>query len=125
MPYITFPNRTTEQRAVAFMIGKFQTRATLPGIHLVPQEALAALTEAGIEFKLKVPSNRLRPGESPDDVVIQRDQSRERRDDRLVIIRNEHSQPRGISHATLHQADNDSSRDGSTPGSRLVHTVAR
>ncbi len=69
MVTITFPNTTTERRAVAFMIGKFTGRVVKPGVHLLPEEALEALKAANIPFDIKPPSKRKRPGESPDDVV--------------------------------------------------------
>ncbi len=70
MVSITFPNSTTERRAIAFMIGRFASRKTRPGVHLVPEEALPALTAQKIPFEIKVKSTAPRPGESPKDVTI-------------------------------------------------------
>ncbi len=79
MVTITFPNSTTERRAVAFMIGKFSGRVIRPGVHLLPEEAVEALTAHNIPFIIKVPSTKKRPGETPEDVVAAPIQRRRQR----------------------------------------------
>ena len=66
---ITFPNTTTERRAVAFLLGKFNGRVIKPGVHLLPEEAVEALAVAKIPFTIKPASKKRRPGESADDVI--------------------------------------------------------
>ncbi len=70
MVTITFPNRTIELRAVAFMIGKFISRKTRHGAHLVPEDALPALTAQKIPFEIKKKSTAPRPGESLKNVMV-------------------------------------------------------
>ena len=40
MVTITFPDRETEKRALAFLIGRFSGRVVRSGDHLVPEAAL-------------------------------------------------------------------------------------
>jgi hypothetical protein len=50
MVTITFPDRETEKRALAFLIGRFSGRVVRSGDHLVPQAALEALADRNIPF---------------------------------------------------------------------------
>lgn len=53
MVTITFPDRETEKRALAFMLGRFSGRVLRSGEHLVPEAALEALADQNIEFSVK------------------------------------------------------------------------
>jgi len=50
MVTIKFPDRETEKRALAFLIGRFSGRVLKSGEHLVPDAALEALAEQNIVF---------------------------------------------------------------------------
>jgi hypothetical protein len=50
MVTITFPDRETERRALAFLIGRFSGRVLRSGEHLVPEAALEALADQDIPF---------------------------------------------------------------------------
>lgn len=50
MVTITFPDRATEKRALAFLIGRFSGRVLRSGEHLVPAAALEALADQNITF---------------------------------------------------------------------------
>jgi hypothetical protein len=50
---ITFPDRDTEKRALAFLLGRFSGRVMKTGEHLVPEAALEALADQNIEFTVK------------------------------------------------------------------------
>ncbi len=50
MVTITFPDRDTEKRALAFLIGRFSGWVLRSGEHLVPEAALEALAEQGVPF---------------------------------------------------------------------------
>jgi hypothetical protein len=50
MVTITFPDRETEKRALAFLLGRFSGRVLRSGEHLVPQAALEALADQNILF---------------------------------------------------------------------------
>ncbi len=50
---ITFQNRATEKRALAFLLGRFSGRVLKSGEHLVPEAALEALAEQNIPFTVK------------------------------------------------------------------------
>ncbi|HEV2973294.1 MAG TPA: hypothetical protein VGY55_25225 [Pirellulales bacterium] len=50
---ITFPDRETEKRALAFLIGRFSGRANRAGDHFVPEAALEALADQNIPFTVK------------------------------------------------------------------------
>ncbi len=50
MVTITFPDRETEKRALAFLIGRFSGRVLRSGEHLVPEAALEALADANVPF---------------------------------------------------------------------------
>ncbi|MGH7960237.1 MAG: hypothetical protein ACRERD_00230 [Candidatus Binatia bacterium] len=47
---ITFPDRATEKRALAFLLGRFSGRVLRSGEHLVPEAALEALADQNIPF---------------------------------------------------------------------------
>jgi hypothetical protein len=50
---ITFPDRETEKRALAFLLGRFSGRVLKTGEHLVPEAALEALADQNIPFTVK------------------------------------------------------------------------
>lgn len=50
---ITFPDRETEKRALAFLLGRFSGRVLKSGEHLVPEAALEALADQNIPFTVK------------------------------------------------------------------------
>jgi hypothetical protein len=53
MVTITFPDRKTEKRALAFLLGRFSGRVLRSGEHLVPEAALEALADQNILFTVK------------------------------------------------------------------------
>jgi hypothetical protein len=53
MMTITFPDRDTEKRALAFLLGRFSGRVLRSGEHLVPEAALEALADENIPFTVK------------------------------------------------------------------------
>jgi len=53
MVTITFSDRTTEKRALAFLLGRFSGRVLRSGEHLVPEAALEALADQNIPFTVK------------------------------------------------------------------------
>ncbi|MEK7729312.1 MAG: hypothetical protein AAB354_12940 [candidate division KSB1 bacterium] len=53
MVTITFPDRKTEKRALAFLLGRFSGRVLRSGEHLVPEAALEALANQNISFLMK------------------------------------------------------------------------
>jgi len=53
MVTITFADRETEKRALAFLLGRFSGRVLRSGEHLIPEAALEALAEQNIEFTVK------------------------------------------------------------------------
>jgi len=53
MVTITFPDRETEKRALAFLLGRFSGRVLRSGEHLVPEAALEALAAQNIPFTVK------------------------------------------------------------------------
>jgi hypothetical protein len=50
---ITFADRETERRALAFLLGRSSGRVLKTGEHLVPEAALEALAEQNIPFAVK------------------------------------------------------------------------
>ena len=50
---ITFPDRDTEKRALAFLLGRFSGRILRTGEHIVPEAALEALADQNIPFTVK------------------------------------------------------------------------
>ena len=57
MVRITFQDRATEKRALAFLLGRFSGRVLKGGEHLVPEAALEALAEEDIPFQVKGKAN--------------------------------------------------------------------
>ena len=53
MVTITFADRETEKRALAFLLGRFSGRVLRSGEHIVPEAAMEALAEQGISFTVK------------------------------------------------------------------------
>lgn len=53
MVTITFPDRPTEKRALAYLLGRFSGRVVRSGEHLVPEAALEALADQNIPFTVK------------------------------------------------------------------------
>jgi hypothetical protein len=53
MVSITFPDRETEKRALAYLLGRFSGRVLRSGEHLVPAAALEALADQNIPFTVK------------------------------------------------------------------------
>jgi hypothetical protein len=53
MVTITFADRETEKRALAFLLGCFSGRVLRSGEHLVPGAALEALADQNIPFAVK------------------------------------------------------------------------
>jgi hypothetical protein len=53
MVTITFPDRETEKRALAFLLGRFSGRVLGSGEHIVPEAALEALADQNIPFSVK------------------------------------------------------------------------
>ncbi len=53
MVTISFPDRATEKRALAFLLGRFSGRVVRSGEHLVPEAALEALADQNIPFTVK------------------------------------------------------------------------
>ena len=47
---ITFADRDTERRALAFLLGRFSGKVLRSGEHIVPEAALEALADQGISF---------------------------------------------------------------------------
>ena len=50
---IRFPDRETEKRALAFLIGRFSGRVLKSGEHIVPEAALEALADQSIPFTVE------------------------------------------------------------------------
>jgi hypothetical protein len=53
MVTITFVDRATEKRALAFLLGRFSGRVLRSGEHLMPEAALEALADQNIPFTVK------------------------------------------------------------------------
>jgi hypothetical protein len=53
MVTITFPDRETERRALAFLLGRYSGRVLRSGEHLVPEAALEALADQNISFTVQ------------------------------------------------------------------------
>jgi hypothetical protein len=53
MVTITFADRETEKRALAFLLGRFSGRVLRSGEHLVPEAALEALADQNIPFTVQ------------------------------------------------------------------------
>jgi hypothetical protein len=52
---ITFPDRETEKRALAILLGRFSGHILKTGEHRVPDEALSVLSEQQIAFSVVDP----------------------------------------------------------------------
>lgn len=50
---ITFSDRETEKRALAFLLGRFSGHVLRSGEHLIPEAALEALADQNIPFTVK------------------------------------------------------------------------
>jgi hypothetical protein len=50
---IKFPDRETEKRALAYLLGRFSGRILKSGEHLVPEAALEALAAQNIQFSVE------------------------------------------------------------------------
>ena len=50
MVTITFQDKETEKRALAFLIGRFSGKVLRTGEHLIPESALEALADQNIPF---------------------------------------------------------------------------
>jgi hypothetical protein len=50
---ITSPDRATEKRALAYLLGRFSCRVIRSGEHLVPEAALEGLADQNIPFTVK------------------------------------------------------------------------
>jgi hypothetical protein len=50
---IMFPDRETEKRAIGFLLGRFSGRVLKSGEHIVPEAALEALADQGIQFTVQ------------------------------------------------------------------------
>ena len=53
MVTITFADRETEKKALAFLLGRFSGRVLASGEHLVPEAALEALAGQNIPFTVE------------------------------------------------------------------------
>ena len=53
MVIITFQDRATERKALAYLLGRFSGRVLKTGEHLVPEPALEALASQNIPFTVK------------------------------------------------------------------------
>jgi hypothetical protein len=53
MVTVTFADRETEKRALAFLLGRFSGRVLRSGEHIVPEAALEALADQNISFTVK------------------------------------------------------------------------
>jgi hypothetical protein len=53
MVTITFQDRATEKKALAFLLGRFSGHILKTGEHLVPEAALEALAGQNIPFSVK------------------------------------------------------------------------
>jgi hypothetical protein len=53
MVTITFPDRSTEKRALGFLLGRFSGRVLRSGEHLVPEAALEALADQNTSFTVQ------------------------------------------------------------------------
>jgi hypothetical protein len=53
MVTITFLDRATERKGLAFLLGRFSGRVLKTGEHLVPEAALEALASQNIPFTVK------------------------------------------------------------------------
>jgi hypothetical protein len=50
---VVFPDRDSEKRALAFLLGRFSGRVLRSGEHVIPEAALEALAHENIPFTVK------------------------------------------------------------------------
>jgi len=50
MVIITCPDRETQEKAVGFLLGRFSAKVLKNGEHIVPESALEALAQRGLQF---------------------------------------------------------------------------
>ncbi len=53
MILIQFPDRETEIKGLAFLVGRFSGKVMRGGLHIVPESALEALASQNINFTVK------------------------------------------------------------------------
>jgi len=53
MILIQFPDRETEIKGLAFLLGRFSGKVLRGGIHIIPEAALEALASQNIPFSVK------------------------------------------------------------------------
>ncbi len=53
MVLIQFPDRKTEIKGLAFLLGRFSGKVLKGGLHIVPEPALEALASQNIPFSVK------------------------------------------------------------------------
>jgi hypothetical protein len=53
MILIQFPDRETEIKGLAFLLGRFSGKVLRGGMHIVPEPALAALASQNIPYSVK------------------------------------------------------------------------
>ena len=53
MILIQFPDRETEIKGLAFLVGRFSGKVMRGGLHIVPEAALEALASQNINFTVK------------------------------------------------------------------------
>ncbi len=53
MILIQFPDRETEVKALAFLVGRFSGKVMRGGLHIVPDAALEALANENIAFSVR------------------------------------------------------------------------
>jgi hypothetical protein len=53
MVIVTFKDKSTERKALGFLLGRFSGRVLKSGEHLIPEAALEALADQGIPFSVK------------------------------------------------------------------------
>ena len=53
MILIQFPDRETEIKGLAFLVGRFSGKVMRGGLHIVPEPALEALASQNISFVVK------------------------------------------------------------------------
>jgi hypothetical protein len=60
MIIVRFPDEATQQRALAFLIGRFSGHSWASGEVAVPEEALAPMAREGIPFAVEGPATNER-----------------------------------------------------------------
>jgi hypothetical protein len=53
MILIQFPDRPTEVKGLAFLLGRFSGKVLPDGVHIVPEAAVSALASQNISFLVK------------------------------------------------------------------------